>query len=106
MPEIESELIIKNIDPQRQTENTITDPGEIRQHLIMIRSKGYAVDDEENEVGVRCVAAPIRNEIGKVVAAMSISGPTTRITIDKIDESLKARVTETAMKISRKLGYS
>ncbi|MFC1877329.1 IclR family transcriptional regulator [Thermodesulfobacteriota bacterium] len=106
MPEMDAEIIIQQIDPDRRTNNTITDPSELKRHLNTIRAKGYAIDDEENEIGVRCVAAPIRNEIGKVVAAMSVSGPTTRITSKKIDESLKTRVTETAMRISRKLGYS
>ena len=106
MPEMDTEIIIQQIDPNRRTNNTITDPSELKQHLNMIREKGYAVDDEENEVGVRCVAAPIRNEIGNVVAAMSMSGPKTRITNEKINNSLKFQVTETAMKISRKLGYN
>lgn len=106
MPEMNAEIIIQQIDSDRRTNNTITDPSELKRHLNMIRAKGYAIDDEENEIGVRCVAAPIRNEIGKVVAAMSVSGPTTRITIEKIDEILKARVMKTAMRISRKLGYN
>jgi len=106
MHEMDAEIIIQQIDPDRRTNNTITDPSELKRHLNTIRAKGYAIDDEENEIGVRCVAAPIRNEIGKVVAAMSVSGPTTRITKKKIDEPLKTRVTETAMRISRKLGYS
>ena len=105
MPEMDAKIIIQHIDPHQRTNNTITDPSEMKRHLAMIRTKGYALDDEENEVGIRCIAAPIRNEIGKVVAAMSVSGPTTRITIEKIDETLKNRVMKTAMRISRKLGY-
>jgi DNA-binding IclR family transcriptional regulator len=105
MPETDAEMIFQNINCDRRTANTITDPSRLKQHLKMIRAKGYAVDDEENEEGVRCVAAPIRNEIGEVVAAMSVSGPTTRITVEKIDASLKFRVTESAMMISRKLGF-
>ncbi len=106
MPESDAELIVQNIKSDRRTKNTITDSSKLKQHLKMIRAKGSAIDNEENEEGVRCVAAPIRNEIGEVVAAMSVSGPTTRITFGKIDDSLKSRVTETAMGISRKLGYS
>ena len=106
LPETDAEKIIENINLVQRTHNTITDPSELKQHLKMIREKGYAVDDEENEEGVRCVAAPILNEMGEVVAAMSMSGPTTRITVEKIAESLKSQVTETAMRISRKLGFS
>ncbi len=106
IPEHDAEMIFQNLNPHPRTENTITDPSTLKKHLHMIREKGYAIDDEENEVGVRCVAAPIQNEIGKVVAAMSVSGPTTRMTLEKIDKSVKPRVTETAMRISHKLGYS
>jgi len=106
MQELDAEIFIENLTFERRTNNTITDPSEMKQHLNLIREKDYAVDDEENEVGVRCIAAPIRNEIGNVVAAMSVSGPTTRITNERINDSLKSQVAETAMKISRKLGYS
>ena len=106
MPETDAEMIIQNANLDRRTINTITDPAELKQHLKIIKAKGYAIDDEENEEGIRCVAAPIRNEIGQVVAAMSVSGPNIRITIEKMDDSLKSRVTETAMRISRKLGFS
>ena len=106
LPETDAETLIQNINFVKQTNNTITDPAELNQHLKMIRTTGYAIDDEENEEGIRCVAAPIRNEIGEVVAAMSVSGPTTRITVEIIAESLQSRVTETAMKISHKLGFS
>jgi IclR family KDG regulon transcriptional repressor len=105
LPEKEAGKIIQRIHPAPRTQKTITDPLELKRHIRMVREKGYAVDDEENEEGVRCVAAPIRNEIGEVVAAMSVSGPTTRISLEKIDDSLKARVIETATRISRKLGY-
>src|SRR5512139_3322865 len=73
----------------KRTENTITDPGQLREHLSIVRAQGYAIDDEENERGIRCVAAPIYNEVGKPVAAMSISGPAFRITKKVIQESLK-----------------
>jgi DNA-binding IclR family transcriptional regulator len=105
MPETAAEMLIQSVNLDRLTSNTITDPTELEQCLKTIRKKGYAIDDEENESGVRCIAAPIRNDIGQVVAAMSVSGATTRISIDKINDSLKSRVTETAMKISHKLGY-
>jgi DNA-binding IclR family transcriptional regulator len=77
----------------------------LKEHLKLVRTQGYAVDDEENERGIRCVAAPIFNEAGKAVAAVSISGPAFRITRKVIQESLKKEVMETAFKISQRLGF-
>jgi IclR family KDG regulon transcriptional repressor len=89
----------------RRTENTITDPIQLREHLKSVRKQGYAVDDEENEKGIRCVAAPIYNEIGKTVAAISITGPAFRVTKKIIQETLRKEVVETAFKISQRLGF-
>jgi len=65
---------------------------------------GYAVDNEEHEAGVRCVAAPIRSYSGGVVASLSVSGPATRITSAAIPR-LAERVKEFAAKLSAQLGY-
>ena len=89
----------------RRTENTMTDPVQLREHLKLVRKQGFAIDDEENEKGIRCVAAPIYNEVGRAVAAVSISGPGFRITKKVIQETLKKEVIETAFKISQKLGF-
>ncbi|HVP79520.1 MAG TPA: IclR family transcriptional regulator [Thermodesulfobacteriota bacterium] len=89
----------------RRTENTLTDPILLREHLKTVRKQGYAVDDEENEKGIRCVAAPIYNEIGKTVAAISITAPAFRVTKRIIQETLKKEVMETASKISERLGF-
>jgi DNA-binding IclR family transcriptional regulator len=89
----------------RRTENTITDFKELKTHLQHIRKQGYALDDEENEKGVKCVAAPIRDQSGNVAAAVSISVPGIRIRTDALLTTYKDQVVETAMKISNKLGY-
>lgn len=89
----------------RRTENTMTDPVQLREHLKLVRKQGFAIDDEENERGIRCIAAPICNEVGRVVAAISISGPAFRVTKKVIQESLKKEVMETAFKISQRLGF-
>jgi DNA-binding IclR family transcriptional regulator len=77
----------------------------LKEHLKAVRTQGYAIDDEENEKGIRCVAAPLYNEIGKVVAAISISAPAFRVTKKVIQESLKKEVMETASNISERLGF-
>ncbi len=103
--EEELKNFIKEKGLLKRTENTIVDPTQLREHLKSVRAQGYAIDDEENEKGIRCVAAPIYNEVGKPVAAMSISGPAFRITKKVIQESLKKEVMEAAYKISERLGY-
>jgi len=89
----------------QKTENTITDPLQLKDHLKVVHARGYAVDDEESEKGIRCVAAPIQNELGRTIAAISISGPTVRITRQRIEDTLKDEVIKTALEVSRKLGF-
>jgi IclR family KDG regulon transcriptional repressor len=105
LSEDEINRIIEEKGLPKRTENTLTDPIQLKEHLKIIRTQRYAIDDEENERGIRCVAAPIYNETAKVVAAISISGPAFRITKKVIQESLKKEVMETALKISQKLGF-
>lgn len=89
----------------RLTENTITDKRELEKELGKVREQGFALDREENEKDVRCVAAPIRNYQGEVIAAISISSPIFRI--DKnAQNDLKKVLIETSKKISKRLGYN
>ena len=104
-PEEELKNFIEEKGLAKRTENTIIDPTQLKDHLKLVRAQGYAIDDEENEKGIRCVAAPIYNEVGKTVAAISISGPAFRITKKVIQESLKKEVMETALKVSQRLGF-
>jgi len=87
------------------TENTITDKKELEKELDKVREQGFALDQEENEKDVRCVAAPIRNYKGDVIAALSISSPIFRI--DKnAQDNLKEALMKTGEKISQRLGYN
>jgi IclR family acetate operon transcriptional repressor len=105
LPGEEIEKIITSRGLPKRTKNTITNRDQLREHLAMVKVRGYAVDNEENEKGVRCVAAAIKNEKGQVIAAMSISGPTARITLEYIHAALKDEVCKTALNISRQLGF-
>jgi IclR family transcriptional regulator, KDG regulon repressor len=85
------------------TDNTITSRDELLKQFKTIRNQGYAVDREETEVGVYAIAAPICNNQGKMVAAMSIPSPISRLDNEReagIVESLK----QAAVNISRRLG--
>ncbi len=64
---------------KRYTAKSVDSPAKLRTELVRIRERGFAVDDEENAVGLRCVAAPILDEHGLPVAAISLSGPTARL---------------------------
>lgn len=105
LSEGEIEEIISHKGLPRFTKNTITDMDRLRKEIELIRKRGYAVDDEENEQGIRCVASPILDHIGTVMASISISGPTIRITNKRMHELAKL-VMDTSVKISRALGYS
>ncbi len=105
LPEEALNLFLKKGNFIKRTENTITDPALLREHLNIVKKQGYAIDDEENEKGIRCVAAPIRNETGRAVAAISISGPAFKVTKRAIQDSLKKEVMNTALQISRCLGF-
>ena len=105
LPEEALNNFIREKGLPKRTENTITNSTHLKEHLNLVRTQGYAIDDEENEKGIRCVAAPIRNEVRRAVAAVSISGPAFRITKKVIQESLRKEVMETALKISLRLGF-
>ena len=88
------------------TDATITDADTFLRSLREIHSRSYAVDDGEFEDSVRCVAAPIRDRAGSVLAAISVSGPVTRMPVPLIGSSMAMQVVETAHNISEALGYS
>jgi DNA-binding IclR family transcriptional regulator len=70
----------------RMTDNTIVNAAHLRRELALIRKEGTAVDNEEAEPGGRCIAAPIRDGNGRVIAALSITGPTNRLGVDRVEE--------------------
>ncbi len=86
------------------TPKTITDPDAFFIELDKTRERGYAIDDEENEIGGRCVAVPIFDHTGQAIAAVSVSAPTTRLPREDVPR-VGAQVRETAKAISRGLGY-
>lgn len=88
-----------------RTPRTITDLRQLEAHLATIRAKGYALDDEENEVGVRCMAAPVYDHFGTTIATIGISGPTVRVTDARLD-ALAHSVIRAACELSAELGYT
>lgn len=96
--------LLRRYPLKRFTSSTITQVGALKRELSRIRAEGFALDNEEHEPHIRCVAAPIRNHIGKVVASISTAGPTTRITPARLPELIET-VKEAAQKISTRLGH-
>jgi IclR family transcriptional regulator, KDG regulon repressor len=87
----------------QRTSRTIKDKGELVKHLNEVRRNGVAFDDEENELGLRSVAAPIKDWEDRVVAAVSIIGPSARITKQRLLE-LAPVVRDYAQRISQAMG--
>ena len=100
----EVEKIVASTGMEKFTSNTINTLGKLKECLTEVCKKGYAYDLEEIEIGLRCVAAPIKNHQGMTVAAISLSGPTNRIP-DEILEQLSKDTVDAAYRISAKLGY-
>jgi IclR family transcriptional regulator, acetate operon repressor len=88
---------------ERHTPRTVVDPQLLAAHLKSVAPQGYTVDDEEFALGVRCVAAPLRGEAGQVVGAIGLSGPVSRISLERLAE-LGAKVREVAASYGRKQG--
>lgn len=86
------------------TENTIIDIKLLKKELQTVKSNGYAYDREEKELGVNSVAVPLRNHKGKTVGAISLSGPTSRVSEEKLNR-MKDRLMEISIEISNALGY-
>jgi len=90
--------VLKELPLLQKTENTFADLHLLKQHLKVIKEQGYAVDDEETEIGLRCIAAPVIVK-DKVLAAIAISGPSLRLH-RKMDKALSKKVIECSSRIS------
>lgn len=91
-------------DLRAHTAKTIVDADALRRELAAVGERGYAVDDEEFHVGVRCVAAPIRDHAGRTAAAIGVSGPATDLRAEFVP-AVAAAVCEVAATISARMGY-
>jgi len=100
----EQEKILEEKGLPSFTKNTITNREKMRKELRKIKEQGFAEDIEEYEDGLSCLAAPIRNHQGKVIAALAIAGPTFRLA-NKNQKELKEVLIEITRRISRRLGY-
>jgi DNA-binding IclR family transcriptional regulator len=105
LPEEKREEVLAAETRKVFTPYTITDPDELRRQAKLIREQGYAISHGEWTIDASGVAAPIFNQRGQVVSALTVSGPTQRFGPDNLDRFTKS-CTRTALQISRLLGYN
>ena len=101
-PAVLAEVLKEGLEAR--TPRTITEPDALQRVLDEVRLAGYAIDDEESEVGMRCVAAPVRDISGKVIAAVGLAGPTQRLTKKDL-RAMAPEVVATGEAVSVRLGY-
>lgn len=97
------ERIVERGQLQRFTEHTLCAPGDLLTDLEQIRLRGYSIDGEEKNIGMRCIAAPVFDHFGEAVAGLSVSGPTSRVSHDKI-ESFSVAVMSAAEALTSAIG--
>ena len=103
MEKKEQDIVLEKIELVKKTENTITKKETLKREVKNIVKNGYAVDNEENELGCKCIAVPVFDQNKKVVGEISISGP-----IDRINENLEElikKIMKYGMIASNQLGY-
>lgn len=105
LPNEEIHNILSRVEFTRYTDKTLCDAKSILESLEKARNKGYAEESEELEIGLSCVAAPIFNHLGSPFAAISLSGPTFRMTED-FRKEISFTLMQYTQEISMKLGYN
>jgi DNA-binding IclR family transcriptional regulator len=104
LPEDEQNELIKRLELKAYTRHTLTKPARLKAELKLIRQRGYAMDDEEFEEGLKCIGAPVMDHSGRVVAALSVAGPAFRLTNERIPAVARSAI-RAASELSAELGY-
>lgn len=104
-PEKKREKILQDLKLHKLTSHTVTDVNTLNHILAKVRVDGYAFDRQESQEGVVCVSSPVKNFENRIVAALSISGPTNQMTDERIQNELLGLLLATSDDISWRLGY-
>ncbi|WP_339164902.1 IclR family transcriptional regulator [Siminovitchia sp. FSL W7-1587] len=105
MPKQEQEKVISQMSFERFTDNTVVDAEELLKKIEEIRSNGFSISYGEQDVGTVGISYPVYNRKGSVVAALSVSGPVTRLSGEH-KKYAQIKTEETARNISMELGYT
>ena len=105
LTEEELEHYLPGKELKKFTDKTITDRNKLTKELQKVAEQGYAIDDEELDIGVRCVSAPIRDYTRRIIGAVSISGPSMRFSTARMEKELVPLVQKASEEISAKLGF-
>lgn len=104
LPEEKIDSILSHSKLDARTQKTITDEKKLKEHLYETKVRGYAFDDEEIELGLKCVGAPIFNHKGEPIASISCAGPSTRFENKRLI-TIGLAVKNAGLQISKRLGY-
>jgi IclR family transcriptional regulator, KDG regulon repressor len=104
MPADEQERVLLELNIKRQTPNSVGNLQELKAELYRVRKNGYACDLEENELHIRCLAAPIWDHTGSVQSSVSITAPTLRMPVTRLRQ-LAPLIQKAGLQISTELGY-
>jgi DNA-binding IclR family transcriptional regulator len=104
LPEEEQTALVNKLPLPPCTPATITERGLLAKELAAVRKQGFAIDNEENEAGVRCIGAPIFDHTGYAFAAISISGPAYRLSLARL-KALARPLVEATAAVSARLGH-
>ena len=103
--EAQFEALEKKFGLTKYTDNTITTLEELKREITQVMKQGYALDNEECEEGVKCIAVPVRNYTGEVTAGISLSAPVTRL--DKVrTEQIISYLKNVSAEASKELGWT
>jgi len=102
LPEEERKLLLSHSKFERFTRRTITRRGDLERELEKVRRLGYAVDNEEYYEGIRCVSVPVRGQADALLGGLSLAGPTSRMTLDRL-EQLAALLGRAATEIANEI---
>ncbi|WP_370241136.1 HTH-type transcriptional regulator BhcR [Pararhodobacter marinus] len=105
LAQLDSEILAQRLvrGLQAFTPRTLVTQDALMADLALIRARGFAFDDEERNIGMRCIAAPVFGVTGEAVAGISVSGPTSRVTVDAV-EGLSRPVMEAARALTQSIG--